>query len=124
MRKILAAVAALLLSGSFAYAGNVSLLSGPQDPSQLNAVVNTLIISGNQSWSPGGNSVLNQAGVISTGTTTITISGAVGANGISPSTPIAWLKVTSFVTSNTTTPMTYFLPMWGCLAAKGNTNSC
>jgi len=127
MRKLLAAGAALLLSSAFALAANVSLFSGPSDPSQLNAVVNTLVVSGNQRWNPGGNNFLNQAGIISTGTVTVIVSSAHGATGISPNYPVAWLKVQSYVTSNTTTPSTYFLPMWGCVAATGAVgfpNSC
>jgi hypothetical protein len=44
MRKLLAGFFALVTAGAIAYATNIPLLTGPQDPSQLNATLNNLIL--------------------------------------------------------------------------------
>lgn len=50
MKRALAALAAVVCAGAIAFAGNVALLTGPQDPSQLIATINTLIQTLNTSF--------------------------------------------------------------------------
>jgi len=62
MKKLLgAAFAAILASGIAALAANLSLLSGPQDPSQLQATVNALIQSINSGITPQSMAPFNNA---------------------------------------------------------------
>ncbi len=74
LRKLLAAIMAMALGGSPVFAANVTLQPGPQDPSQLLFLVNTLIISGNQIWATAGggnaNTGINITGTISATATT------------------------------------------------------
>jgi hypothetical protein len=43
LKKFLAASAAVLVAGSVAYAAQIPLITGAQDPSQLNATINSVI---------------------------------------------------------------------------------
>lgn len=65
--RALFAAALVALAPIPAFAGSVPLLTGPQDPSQLNATLNQVILSGNAIWGLG---TYNTA----TGTTTSTCS--------------------------------------------------
>ena len=56
-KRIAAVVAALACSAAIAVGANLSLITGPQDPSQLNATINTLI----QSINSGVNGTLASA---------------------------------------------------------------
>ncbi len=51
LKRLVVGLGALLFAGGIAFAANLSLVSGPQDPSQLNATINTLIRSINNSVS-------------------------------------------------------------------------
>ncbi len=51
LKRILAGLAAVIGAGSIAVAANLPLVTGAQDPSQLNATINTLIQSINSSVS-------------------------------------------------------------------------
>src|SRR4051812_41745573 len=71
MRKIVIALGLLLVSGMAAFGANLSLLSGPQDPSQLNATINGVIRSINSTVAPNGTGTTGSAiyiPTISTGT--------------------------------------------------------
>lgn len=85
LKKLLVALG--LAISSPAIAANVTLQPGPQDPSQLLFLVNTLIISGNQIWATAGagnaNTGLNVTGTISA-TATVNNSTAVNALMITP----------------------------------------
>ena len=109
MRKLFAAFLLLLL-GSPAFAGNVVQLLGPQDPSQLNSVINTLIVSGNTSWSPGGTGFLNSQNISANSSTTVSYSTSTGPIGLSPVTAVEWLKIRN------PSGAYRFIPMWGCPA--------
>ncbi len=61
MRKIVIALGLLLVSGMAALGANLSLLSGPQDPSQLNASINGVIRSINSTVSPNGTGTTGSA---------------------------------------------------------------
>ena len=61
MRKLLFAIGALLLTSMVASAANLSLLSGPQDPSQLNATINGVIRSINTTVAPNGTGTTGSA---------------------------------------------------------------
>lgn len=52
MKRIACALTGLILTMAFAWGANISLLSGPQDPSQLNATVNGVIQSINSGITP------------------------------------------------------------------------
>lgn len=52
MKRITAALAAIVLTAAAAWGANLSLLTGPQDPSQLLATLNTLIQSINTGITP------------------------------------------------------------------------
>lgn len=68
MRKLLSTVAAIFFAGSVAWGANLPLLSGPQDPSQLLATLNSLI----QSINTGVGGLMNaQTGAVSTSATTV-----------------------------------------------------
>lgn len=108
LKKLFAALGVLIVSASFALAGNVTLLTGPQDPSQLNATINTLIVSGNTSWSPAGASFLAANNISANASTTISYSTTTGAGGISPSTNVEWLKIRN------PSGAIRMIPMWGC----------
>lgn len=49
LKRLLAALAALMVAAAVGYAGNITLVSGPQDPSQLNATLNGVIQNINSS---------------------------------------------------------------------------
>ena len=67
LKRISAALAGLLVTGAVAYAANLPLITGAQDPSQLNATINTLI----QSINSGVGGLLNaQTAAVATGTGT------------------------------------------------------
>ena len=108
LKKILAALVAVSISGASAFAGSVTPLSGPQDPSQLNAVINTLIVSGNTSWNPAGASFLAANNISANASTTISYSTSTGASGISPVTNVEWLKIRN------PSGAIRMIPMWGC----------
>ena len=113
LKKMVTALLALTVSASFALAGNVSPVTGPQDPSQLNNIINTLIVSGNAAWNPaGGASFLAANNISANATATITVTN-LGAAGISPSTIVEWLRITN--------PSGHyrFIPMWGCSPGVG-----
>lgn len=61
MRKIVIALGLLLVSGMAALGANLSLLSGPQDPSQLNATINGVIRSINTTLAPNGTGTTGSA---------------------------------------------------------------
>jgi hypothetical protein len=65
LHRILAGLFVGLFLAGAAFAGTVPLLTGPQDPSQLNATLNNVIIQGNATWGLG---TINTA----SGTTTST----------------------------------------------------
>ena len=52
MKRLFYALTGLLLTGVLAYSANIPLLTGPQDPSQLNATVNGVIQSINSGITP------------------------------------------------------------------------
>lgn len=108
LKNLFVALGVLVGSASFALAGSVSTLTGPQDPSQLNATINTLIVSGNSSWNPAGAGFLAANNISPLASTTISFSSSTGPGGISPSTPVEWLKIRN------PSGQYRFLPMWGC----------
>ena len=71
MRKIVIALGLLLVSGMAALGANLSLLSGPQDPSQLNATINGVIRSINSTVAPNGTGTTGSAIYIPTVTNAI-----------------------------------------------------
>lgn len=113
LKKLVLALAAMLFTASVAFAGSLTTLTGPQDPSNLNNTINTLIISGNTNWSPSGANFLASKDISAIAAATISWPTAAGASGISPSTVISWLKVKGYI-NNTTTPTYFMIPMWGC----------
>lgn len=107
LKKLLVAILVVGM-GSPAFAGNVTQVLGPQDPSQLNSIINTLIVSGNASWSPGGTSFLASNNISAISTATVSIGVALGPIGLSPTTPVEYLKIRN-------PSGTYrLIPMWGC----------
>lgn len=110
LKKLLTAIAFLIYAVP-AMAGNVSIPSGPLDPANVGAQINTLIISGNANWAPQGNSFLTTAIMSSiTASTALVVSGNAG---VSPTGNVSWLKVKGYINS-TTTPTFYMIPLWGC----------
>lgn len=108
LKKFLAALVAVSLSGASAFAGSVTLLTGPQDPSQLNATINSLIVSGNASWNAAGANFLSANNISANAAATISYSTSTGASGITPATNIEWLKIRN------PSGATRMIPMWGC----------
>jgi len=108
LKRIIAVGFALGAMAAAAFAGNVSQLSGPQDPSQLNAVVNTLIVSGNAAWSPTGTSFLATQNISANGSATVSYSTTKGPTGLTPSTVVEWLKIVN------PSGAVRLIPMWGC----------
>lgn len=97
MKRILAALAAVIVSASVAaYATNISLLTGPQDVSQMNATFNALVQSINAAVTPQSMATFNTprnlidngamniqqrgTGIVTCGTTTIPQATAYGAD--------------------------------------------
>lgn len=112
LKRLFAALVAMAVSVP-AYAGSVSLLSGPQDPSQLQAVINTLILSGNVSWNPAGPSFLTTGTITPISTTTVTVSN-LGPAGLTTSTIASWMRIPNpSSTSTNIHPHYYIIPMWG-----------
>ena len=110
IRKYAYALTGLCLSGLVAWGANIPLVTGPQDPSQLNAVINTLIVSGNTSWSPGGTGFLNSQNISANSASTVSYSTSTGPIGLSPVTAVEWLKIRN------PSGAYRFIPMWGCPA--------
>lgn len=107
MRKLSIVLLSLLVA-SPSYAADVVKLLGPQDPSQLNAVINTLIVSGNDRWNPAGSHFLATNNISANATTTVSYSTSTGPVGLSPVTAVEWLKIRN-------ASGTYrLIPMWGC----------
>lgn len=112
LKKLFAAIV-MLMVGVPAYAGNVSPLTGPQDPSQLQSVINTLIVSGNAYWSPGGQNFLATGTLTPISTTTVTVSN-LGPAGLTTSTIVNWLRIPNVSSTSTNIhPHYYIIPMWG-----------
>ena len=107
MSRLLAAVCALFLMGTGAFAGTVSPVTGPQDPSQLSAIVNTLIISGNTVWNPGGTGFLTARNISANSTSGVSLT-ALGPTGLTPTTVVEWLKIRN------PSGVYRLIPMWGC----------
>lgn len=80
MKRLLSALAGVVLSGSVAFGASLSLVTGPQDPSQLNATVNSLIQSINTTLAPAG------AGTLGSGLRIPTVASAAVALTITPAT--------------------------------------
>lgn len=66
LKRLLAALGAVVGATAIGVAANLSLVTGPQDPSQLNATINTLISNINQSVSRIG---IGASGVTASATT-------------------------------------------------------
>lgn len=109
MKRILLALGVLSLLGTVAYADSVTPVTGPQDPSQLNNIINTLIISGNTQWNPASAGAYTAANISPNASSTITISN-VGPTGITTSTIIEWLRIKN------PSGKWRFVPLWGCSA--------
>ena len=111
MKSVIAALGALVALGviaGLAYAGNVPLITGPQDPSQLNATINSVITQGNANWSPAGASFNNANSIKANGTVSVTAIGSLGPTGLTPATVSKWMKVID----NAGNIMV--IPMWAC----------
>jgi hypothetical protein len=102
-----AALGLLIAIGAVTYAGNVPLITGPQDPSQLNATINSVINQGNAAWSPGGANFLNNNSWKVNGTVATTIT-SLGPTGVTPTTIARWMKILD-VSGNV-----MVIPMWSC----------
>ncbi len=111
-KKALTALAFLAFGLVPAIAGNVSIPSGPQDPSNMGNLINSLIISGNNNWSPQGPSFVTAGSISANATVAVTFT-SLGPNGLSPTTIVSWLKLRGYI-NNTTTPTFFFIPLWGC----------
>lgn len=107
MKRIFAALVALATLGGSAYAGTITSVTGPQDPSQLNATINGLIRDGNNYWSPGGRRWLESSTITSNATSTVTITN-VGPAGMATSTIIEWMRIRN------PSGAWRFIPLWGC----------
>ena len=108
MKLFFAVLGALLALGQVALAGNVPLITGPQDPSQLNATINSVITQGNASWSPAGASFNNANSIKANGSVAISAIGSLGPTGVTPVTVSKWMKVID----NAGNIMV--IPMWAC----------
>ena len=102
-----AALGLLIAIGAVTYAGNVPLITGPQDPSQLNATINQVITQGNAAWSPGGANYLNNNSYKANGSVATSIT-ALGPTGVTPTTIARWMKILD-VSGNV-----MVIPMWSC----------
>ncbi len=96
MKKLFSALAAVLVTAVVAYSANIPLLTGPQDPSQLNATINTVInqinalinpntmgqFSSIRNYVDNGSMTIQQrgTGAVTCGTTTIPPATAYGAD--------------------------------------------
>lgn len=112
MKRFLAGLISLVLFGTAAFATDVGRVVGPQDPSNLQAVVNTLIVSGNNQWNVEGPAFLSVRSLSPTSTSVISFNSNLGAAGITTNI-VSWLRVRGY-TQNSTTPTMYLIPMWGC----------
>lgn len=66
LRKFLTTIAAMVFAGGLAFASQIPIVSGPQDPSQLLAVVNSLIQSINSGVNGRLTAQVSQAGTTTT----------------------------------------------------------
>lgn len=112
MFRNLTAFAFLLFGLVPALASPVTPLSGPVEPSQMGAVINTLIVSGNSAWSPNGASFLAANNISANASVAVTLT-SLGPNGLSPTTIASWLKIRGYI-NNTTTPTFFLIPLWAC----------
>ena len=111
-KNLIAAIGLLGLALTSAFAGSVTTVTGPQDPSQLNATLNSLIVSGNTYWNPAGAAFLASNNITANSTVAVTLT-SLGPSGLSPTTIVSWLKIRGYV-NNSTTPTFFLLPLWGC----------
>jgi hypothetical protein len=100
LKRVFAALGALVALGTIAFAGNVPLITGPQDPSQLNATINALINSGNSSWNPTAAPKAN-------GSVAVTV-GSLGPTGVTPTTISKWFKIIDSGGN------IFVVPAWSC----------
>lgn len=107
MKRTFLTLGVLAVLGSAAFASTVTPVTGPQDPSQLNQTINTLINNGNANWSADGRNWLSTSTITANGTNEVSMT-TVGPPGMTTSTIIEWMRVRN------PQGLWRFIPLWGC----------